>query len=121
MPVNRLIFSKFGAIVWLAVVFTAIALLAPFWNAPGHSLKVAAEHSVDIRNNPVNLILLYGVFVLDQIDPRAGPRLFLPALRGGMSRAGDHVPGLHSHALCRCVNGVGFPINGTASSSARRA
>lgn len=64
MPINRLIFSRFGAIVWMAVVFTAIALLAPFWNQAGHSLKVAAEHSVDIRNNPVNLILLYSVFVL---------------------------------------------------------
>ena len=64
MPVNRLLFSKVGAMIWIAVVFIAIAFLAPYWNAPGHSLKVAAEHSVDIRNNPVNLILLYGVFIL---------------------------------------------------------
>ena len=64
MPLNRLLFSKVGALIWIAVVFTAIAFLAPYWNAPGHSLKVAAEHSVDIRNNPVNLILLYGVFIL---------------------------------------------------------
>jgi putative peptide zinc metalloprotease protein len=64
LPINRLIFSRFGAIVWMAVVFTAIAFLAPFWNQAGHSLQVAAEHSVDIRNNPVNLILLYSVFVL---------------------------------------------------------
>jgi putative peptide zinc metalloprotease protein len=63
MPVCRFIFSKLGAIVWLAVVFAAIVSLAPYWNQPGHSLKAAAASSVDIRNNPINLILLYGVFV----------------------------------------------------------
>ena len=63
MPVCKLMFSKFGALVWLAVVFTAIACIAPYWNTPGHSLKVAAERSIDVRNNPVNLLLLYGVFV----------------------------------------------------------
>jgi putative peptide zinc metalloprotease protein len=62
-PVNRFIFSRLGAIVWLLVVFSAVALLAPYWDTPGHSLKVAAQHSIDVRNNPVNLILLYGVFV----------------------------------------------------------
>jgi putative peptide zinc metalloprotease protein len=64
LPVNRLLFSKVGAIIWLVVVLTSVAFLAPFWNSPGHSLKVAAEHAVDIRNNPVNLILLYSVFIL---------------------------------------------------------
>ena len=63
MPVCRFIFSRFGAIVWLAVVFAAIVSLAPYWNQPGHSLKAAAASSVDVRNNPINLILLYGVFV----------------------------------------------------------
>ncbi|HSU65961.1 MAG TPA: hypothetical protein VLJ39_03765, partial [Tepidisphaeraceae bacterium] len=63
-PANRFIFSKFGAVVWVAVVFLAVACLAPYWSAPGHSLKVAAERSIDVRNNPVNLILLYGVFIL---------------------------------------------------------
>jgi putative peptide zinc metalloprotease protein len=62
-PVNRFIFSRLGAIVWLLVVFSALALLAPYWNTPGHSLKIAAQNSIDVRNNPVNLILLYGVFV----------------------------------------------------------
>jgi putative peptide zinc metalloprotease protein len=62
-PINRFIFSRFGALVWLGVVFTAIVLLVPYWNTPGHSLKIAAQHSIDVRNNPVNLILLYGVFV----------------------------------------------------------
>ena len=62
-PVNRFLFSKVGALVWLVVVFSAIVSLAPYWNYPGHSLKLAAESSIDIRNNPVNLLLLYGVFV----------------------------------------------------------
>src|SRR6185437_4671997 len=63
MPVCKMAFSKFGALVWLAVVFTAIILVAPKWNEPGHSLKVAAQNSIDVRNNPFNLILLYSVFV----------------------------------------------------------
>ena len=62
-PINRFIFSRLGALVWLGVVFSAIVLLIPYWNTPGHSLKIAAQHSIDVRNNPVNLILLYGVFV----------------------------------------------------------
>ena len=67
MPLCKVLFSKFGAIVWLIVVGFAIALVAPHWNDPGHSLKQAAQHSIDVRNNPVNLILLYGVFVLIKI------------------------------------------------------
>jgi putative peptide zinc metalloprotease protein len=63
MPINRFIFSKLGALIWLAVVIAAVVSLAPYWNAPGHSLTEAAKSSVDVRNNPVNLILLYGVFV----------------------------------------------------------
>jgi putative peptide zinc metalloprotease protein len=64
MPVCKMAFSKFGAFVWLTVVISAIVLVAPKWNEPGHSLKTAAQHSIDVRNNPVNLILLYGVFVI---------------------------------------------------------
>jgi putative peptide zinc metalloprotease protein len=63
MPVCKAVFSKFGALVWLAVVIAAIVVVAPKWNEPGHSLKTAAQHSIDVRNNPINLILLYGVFV----------------------------------------------------------
>ncbi len=63
MPVCRMAFSRFGAMIWLAVVFAAIFLVAPKWNEPGHSLKDAAHNSIDVRNNPINLILLYTVFV----------------------------------------------------------
>src|SRR5689334_7424796 len=64
MAVCRMAFSKFGAFVWLAVVISAIVLVAPKSNEPGHSLTTVAQHSIDVRNNPVNLILLYGVFVI---------------------------------------------------------
>jgi putative peptide zinc metalloprotease protein len=60
LPINRLLFSKVGAIIWVAVVLTAAACLAPHWEG----LKTAAQHATDIRDNPVNLVLLYGVFVL---------------------------------------------------------
>ena len=63
MPLCRVLFSRFGAVVWLIVVGLALAMVLPTWDKSGHSLKVAAEHSIDVRNNPVNLILLYSVFV----------------------------------------------------------
>jgi putative peptide zinc metalloprotease protein len=67
MPLCKFLFSKFGAVIWLIVVGLAISLVAPHWNDPTHSLKEAARHSIDVRNNPVNLLLLYGVFVLIKI------------------------------------------------------
>src|SRR5580700_11208673 len=42
MPLARVAFSKVGALVWLAVVITAIVMLVPYWNMAGHSLKSAA-------------------------------------------------------------------------------
>jgi len=64
MPVCKFVFSRFGAIVWLIVVIAAVACVLPKLNDPNHSLKAAAENSIDVRNNPINLILLYGVFVV---------------------------------------------------------
>jgi putative peptide zinc metalloprotease protein len=63
MPLCRVLFSRVGAVIWLIVVGLALALVLPTWDKSGHSLKVAAEHSIDVRNNPVNLILLYSVFI----------------------------------------------------------
>jgi putative peptide zinc metalloprotease protein len=71
-PLNNFLFSKLGAIIWLIVIIAAVVVVAPYWNTPGHSLKLAAEHSVDIRNNPVNLILLYGVFVFIKLIHELG-------------------------------------------------
>jgi putative peptide zinc metalloprotease protein len=72
MPLCRLLFSKFGAVVWLLVVGFAVSIVAPHWNDPGHSLRAAAQHSIDVRNNPVNLILLYGTFVLIKLIHELG-------------------------------------------------
>ena len=60
LPINRVLFSKIGALIWVVVVLTAVACLAPHWEG----LKTAAQHATDIRDNPVNLVLLYAVFVL---------------------------------------------------------
>ncbi|HET6250101.1 MAG TPA: site-2 protease family protein, partial [Tepidisphaeraceae bacterium] len=57
-------FSKFGAIIWLAVVVSAIVMLVPYWSMPGHSLKAAAESSYDLRSNPINALYLWIVFCL---------------------------------------------------------
>src|SRR5437868_3143578 len=48
MPLAKILFSKFGAVVWLLVVGAAIAFIAPMWDEPGHSLKRAAIHSIDL-------------------------------------------------------------------------
>ena len=64
MPLARVLLSKFGAVVWLAVVAAAIALVAPHWNLNDpHSIKQAAADAVNIRSDPVNIVLLWGVFV----------------------------------------------------------
>ena len=42
------------------------------WDEPGHSLKHAAEHAVDIRNNPINLFWLWAVFVFIKLIHEMG-------------------------------------------------
>ena len=60
MPLVKLVFSKLGAVIWLAVVVAAIADgRLRCGTTPGHSLKDAAEHAIDLRNNPINLLLLW--------------------------------------------------------------
>lgn len=72
MPLVRMMFSKFGAVVWLIVVLSAIVTLVPYWNDPQHSLKHAAIHAVDIRTNTVNLIWLWAVFVFIKLIHELG-------------------------------------------------
>jgi putative peptide zinc metalloprotease protein len=72
LPLNRVFFSKIGALIWLAVVIAAIFALAPSWDAPGHSLKQAGIRTLDIRSNPVNLVLLYGMFVFVKLIHELG-------------------------------------------------
>ena len=44
MPIARVLFSKFGAVVWLAVLITAIVVIAPDWKGGGdHNLMTAAR------------------------------------------------------------------------------
>src|SRR3954468_16324205 len=64
MPLVRLMFSRVGAVIWLAVIVAALITLAPHWDTPGHSLKESAKHAIDVRSDPVNLVLLWGTFVL---------------------------------------------------------
>ncbi len=63
MPLAKAILSKFGALVWLLVVGSAIVLLVPYWDKAGHSLKHAAAHAIDLRSNTINLLLMYCMFV----------------------------------------------------------
>ncbi len=72
MPLVRMMFSKFGAMVWLVVVISAIVALTPYWNDPQHSLKRAAVHAVDIRSNWINLIWLWAVFVFIKLIHELG-------------------------------------------------
>src|SRR4051812_6061669 len=60
MPLAKAVFSKVGAIIWLIVVGTAIALLSPHWA----DLMTAARDAVNIRDNPENAFYLWSVFVL---------------------------------------------------------
>lgn len=62
MPLAKVVFSKFGALVWLAVVISACVMLVPFWDMPNHSLKNAALYSINLRDNAINVLLLWFVF-----------------------------------------------------------
>src|SRR5438477_6384327 len=45
LPLAKVIISKVGAIIWLAVVISAIAALVPYWS----DLKTAASHAIDAK------------------------------------------------------------------------
>jgi putative peptide zinc metalloprotease protein len=72
MPLVKLMFSKFGAVVWLAVIIAAIVAIAPDWNGTDHSLVHAAEKSVNLHSNAVNVVYLYGVFVFIKLVHELG-------------------------------------------------
>src|SRR3954465_8147338 len=52
MPLMRGILSKFGAILWLVVVISAIVSLVPYWS----DLKAAAAHAIDAKTNSINYL-----------------------------------------------------------------
>jgi putative peptide zinc metalloprotease protein len=57
MPVMRQVFSWFGAVIWIVVVLTGLALMAPQWQSG--ELQKAAKSAVD----PSNWLWLWAVFV----------------------------------------------------------
>jgi putative peptide zinc metalloprotease protein len=59
LPLARIVFSWFGAVVWLAVIIYATAMLAPRWDDGADSLKRAAGDAI----NPSNWLYLWAVFV----------------------------------------------------------
>src|SRR3954454_10470826 len=60
LPVMRIFLSKFGVILWFAVVVSAVALIAPQWT----ELKDAAKSTIDLQAKPENALLLWLTFVL---------------------------------------------------------
>ena len=58
MPVMNWVLSKIGAVIWLAVVISAIVALVPHWTA----LKAAAAHAIDAKTNSINYIYLFLTF-----------------------------------------------------------
>src|SRR5437868_1869274 len=59
LPLARVFLSKFGAVLWFAVVISAIALLVPVWG----DLKDAAKSTIDLQAKPENALLLWLTFV----------------------------------------------------------
>ena len=68
MPVTRVIFSKFGAIIWLIVVGLAMATVLPQWD----QLKAAAGNTLDFQHNLENAFLLYATFVVIKLFHELG-------------------------------------------------
>jgi putative peptide zinc metalloprotease protein len=72
MPLVRQLFSKFGAIVWLAVVIAACVFVASKSRDGSHDLVEAAKHSVNLEQNPQNVVWLWGVFVFVKLIHELG-------------------------------------------------
>src|SRR5688572_12751298 len=55
MPLVRVMLSKFGAFVWLAVVIAGLVAVAQkTQSSPAHDLKSAAMHAINLHTNTVN-------------------------------------------------------------------
>jgi putative peptide zinc metalloprotease protein len=68
MPIARLMFSKLGAVIWIIVMFLALATVLPQWP----QLKLAAEHALDMQHNWENIFWLYGTFVVIKLCHELG-------------------------------------------------
>src|SRR6478672_12556625 len=60
MPVARALMSPIGAILWLAVVVTAVVLMVPRWNGFMH----AYQDALSIGTNPEKAFYLFAIFWL---------------------------------------------------------
>jgi len=72
MPLVRQMFSRFGAVVWLAVVIAAVAVVASKSQSPTHDLTEAAKHAIDVRGNTINLLYMWGMFVFVKLIHELG-------------------------------------------------
>src|SRR5437870_5405066 len=68
MPVMNWILSKWGAVIWLAVVISTVVALVPHWTA----LKAAAAHAIDAKNNSINYIYLFLTFCIIKLIHELG-------------------------------------------------
>jgi len=68
LPVAKAVFSKFGALVWLAVVTFAIVTIAPKWG----DLRDQTSHVLDLKYDWGNLAFLYLTFVLIKLIHELG-------------------------------------------------
>jgi putative peptide zinc metalloprotease protein len=64
LPVVKKLFSKFGAIIWLIVIISALAVVGPHWT----DLKGGASDAID----PKNWLWLWAVFVLIKLIHELG-------------------------------------------------
>jgi putative peptide zinc metalloprotease protein len=72
MPLVRLMFSRVGAVIWLAVVLGACAMVASKHQDASHNLTESAKHAVDVNGNTVNLLLLWSMFVFIKLIHELG-------------------------------------------------
>jgi putative peptide zinc metalloprotease protein len=68
MPVARVLFSKFGAVVWMVVMIAALVTVLPQWD----QLKISASHALDLQRNLENIFYLYGTFVVIKLIHELG-------------------------------------------------
>jgi putative peptide zinc metalloprotease protein len=72
MPLVKLMFSRFGAFIWLAVILGACAMVASANQNSTHNLTEAAKHAVDVKGNTLNLLLLWSMFVFIKLIHELG-------------------------------------------------
>src|SRR5688572_8171775 len=72
LPLVRVMFSKFGAFVWLAVILAACGVVAAKSQSSTHNLTEAAKHAIDVQGNTINLLYLWAMFVFVKLIHELG-------------------------------------------------